>query len=45
MKMKEIMGFLLMGIVLIGILFYGADRIEKIENGEMTLVSQSEMDR
>lgn len=45
MKMKEIMGFLLMGIVLVGILFYGADRIEKIENGEMTLVSQSEMDR
>ena len=45
MKMKEIVGFALIGIALVGILLYGADRIEKIENGDMTLVSQSEMDR
>ncbi len=45
MKMKEIMGFIIVGIALAGILLYGADRVEKIENGEMTLVSQSEMDR
>lgn len=45
MKMKEIMGFVIVGIALVGILLYGADRVEKIENGEMTLVSQSEMDR
>lgn len=45
MKMKEIMGFAIVGIALVGILFIGANRIEKIENGEMTLVSQSQMDR
>lgn len=45
MKMKEFMGFVLVGVVLVGILFIGADRVQKINNGEMTLVSQSEMDR
>ena len=45
MKTKEIMGFVIVGIALVGILLYGADRVEKIENGEMTLVSQSQMDR
>lgn len=45
MKMKEIMGFVIMGIALVGILLYGADRFEKIENGEMILVNQNEMDR
>ena len=45
MKTKEIMGFVLIGAALVGILLYGADRVEKIENGEMTLVSQSQMDR
>ena len=45
MKMKKIMGFAIVGIALAGILFIGADRVEKIENGEMTLVSQSQMDR
>lgn len=45
MKMKEIMGFVIVAIALVGILFIGADRIEKIENGEMTLVNQNQMDR
>ena len=45
MKMKEIVGFVIVGIALVGILLYGADRVEKIENGEMILVSQSEMNR
>ena len=45
MKTKEIMGFVIVGIALVVILLYGADRVEKIENGEMTLVSQSQMDR
>lgn len=45
MKMKEIMWFVIVGIALIGILFIGANRIEKIENGEMTLVNQNQMDR
>lgn len=42
MKLKElliIVGFV--GICL-ALLLIGADRIEKIENGEMTLVSQEE---
>lgn len=42
MKLKElliIVGFV--GICLI-LLLIGADRVEKIENGEMTLVSQEE---
>lgn len=42
MKLKElliIVGFV--GIFL-ALLLIGADRIEKIENGEMTLVSQEE---
>ena len=45
MKMKEIMGFAIVWIALVGILLYGADRVEKIESGEMTLVSQSQMNR
>ena len=45
MKMKEIMGFVIVGVVLVGIIFVGMSRIEKIENGEMTLVNQNEMDR
>lgn len=42
MKLKElliIVGFV--GICLM-LLLVGADRVEKIENGEMTLVSQEE---
>lgn len=42
MKLKElliIVGFV--GICL-ALLLIGADRVEKIENGEMTLVSQKE---
>lgn len=42
MKLKElliIVGFV--GICLV-LLLIGADRVEKIENGEMTLVSQEE---
>lgn len=45
MKMKEIMGFVIVGIALVGILFVGANRIEKIKNGEMTLVNHNQMDR
>lgn len=45
MKMKEIMGFVVAAIILVGILFIGANRIEKIKSGEMTLVNQNQMDR
>ena len=45
MKVKEIMGVLIFAVLMVGILLVGANRIEKIENGEMTLVSQSYMDR
>lgn len=45
MKMKEIIVYLLAGVLLIEILFIGANRIEKIESGEMTLVNQNQMDR
>lgn len=45
MKVKELVVVVLIGVALIGILFIGANRVEKIENGDMVLVSQSEMDR
>lgn len=45
MKAKEIIGVLIFAVLMVGILLVGANRIEKIENGEMTLVSQSYMDR
>lgn len=45
MKLKEIIGVLVFAVLMVGILLVGANRIEKIENGEMTLVSQSYMDR
>ena len=45
MKRKELIGVVVFTIVMVGILLIGANRIEKIENGEMTLVSQSQMDR
>lgn len=45
MKRKELIGVVVFAIVMVAILLIGANRIEKIENGEMTLVSQSQMDR
>ena len=45
MKKKEIMVFVIAGIALVGVLFIGANKIEKIESGEMTLVNQNQMDR
>lgn len=45
MKRKELIGVVVFVIVMVAILLIGANRIEKIENGEMTLVSQSQMDR
>ena len=45
MKRKELIGVAVFAIVMVGILLIGTNRIEKIENGEMTLVSQSQMDR
>ena len=45
MKRKELIGFILLGVVLISILFIGTSRVEKIENNEMTLVNQNQMDR
>lgn len=45
MKNKEVMGVVLFGILIIAILMFGMNRIEKINNGDMTLVSQNEIDR
>ena len=45
MEKKEIIGFVLIVIGLIAIVFEGIDRFEKIENGEMIVISQSQMDR
>lgn len=42
---KEIIGVVLLAIIILGILFTGANRIEKIENGNMVLVNQNQMDR
>lgn len=45
MKRKELIGVVVFAVLMVAILLIGANRIEKIENGEMTLVSQSQMDR
>lgn len=45
MKLKELVVVVLIGVALIGILFIGANRTERIENGDMVLVNQNEMDR
>lgn len=45
MKTKEFIGFILIGVLMVGILFIAMNRFEKIENGEMTLVNQNQMDR
>lgn len=42
---KEIIGFLVFILVFSTIVVYGSNRIEKINNGEMTLVNQNQMDR
>jgi ABC-type thiamin/hydroxymethylpyrimidine transport system permease subunit len=41
MKLKELVVVVLIGVALIGILFIGANRVEKIENGDMVLVNQN----
>ena len=45
MKLKELVVVVLIGVVFTGLLFVAANKVEKIENGDMVLVSQSEMDR
>ena len=45
MKIFDFIWIMFFIVIYIGILFIGAERIEKIENGEMTLVSESYMDR
>lgn len=45
MKRKELIGVVVFAVLMVAILLIGANRIEKIENGEMTWVSQSQMDR
>ena len=42
---KGIIGMLLFIVVFSAIIVYGTNRIEKINNGEMTLVNQNQMDR
>ena len=42
---KEIIATVLFIIAMIAIMVVGVQRIDKINNGEMELVSQSEMDR
>lgn len=45
MKSEEAICIIVLFAMVIGILYVGAIRNEKIENGEMTLVSESYMDR
>ncbi len=42
---KETIGVIIFIIIMSVILIYGINRIEKINNGEMTIVNQNEMDR
>lgn len=42
---KEIILIILFLIIMLGIYFIGRSRFEAIENGQMTLVNQSEMNR
>lgn len=42
---KEIITFVLLLAFVIGIFAIYSNRIEKINNGEMTLVNQNQMDR
>ena len=42
---KQILVTMLFVITILSILFLGMNRIEKINNGEMTLVNQNQMDR
>lgn len=43
MNAKETMGVVIFIAIFMAILMFGANRIEKIEKGEMVLVNQSEM--
>ena len=43
MKLKEIMVTVLFIGLMFGLVLYGIDRNEKIENGEMIQVSESQM--
>ena len=43
MKAKEIMGVAIFTAIIMAIILFGANRMEKIEKGEMVLVNQSEM--
>jgi len=43
MKAKEMMGVVIFIAIFMAILMFGANRMEKIENGDMVLVNQSEM--
>lgn len=42
MKVKEMLMVMVFVGIFLTLLFIGVDRVEKIENGEMTLVSQRE---
>ena len=42
---KVVLTLIIVEIAFMGFLLIASNRFEKIENGEMTLVSQSEMDR
>ncbi len=44
MKINEIIYLVVLFVAITGILYVGAIRNEKIENGEMTLVSESYRD-
>lgn len=43
--MKKILGFILLLLLVIGVLTIYSNRIERINNGEMTQVSESYRDR
>lgn len=44
MKLKELLVVVVLGLLMTGVLFLASARFEKIDNGEMILVSQSNME-
>ena len=43
--MKKVIGIIAFLLIFTVMIIYGSNRIEKINNGEMTLVNQNQMDR
>ena len=44
-KIKITFSIAVFALIFVGMIIYGLDRFEKIDNGQMTLVNQNQMDR